>query len=210
MTRSFQAAVLAVLTSFCVAPAVSGRAQTNMAIFGSSQMANPDLSRFTKWNAAIRRIAASADARGAPCAGDCDATDWRRAVLRLNGLDASRQLEAVNRLANRVAYVEDPVNYGVDDYWATPDEFFARGGDCEDYVIAKYAALRLLGWPAERLRMAVVYDTAREIMHAVLVVQVSGAAYMLDNRHARAMPAASMAHYRLIYTINEQAWWFHS
>lgn len=210
MTRLVSAVVLAALATVWFATATPGNAQINLPIFGGQQAANHDLSRFTKWNTAIRGIVGAGGLRADHCAGDCPGSDWRRTVLQLRGQGASRQLEAVNLLANRVSYVEDQVNYGVEDYWATPDEFFARGGDCEDYVIAKYAALRLLGWPAERLRMAVVHDSSRDIMHAVLIVQLNGETYMLDNRHARPMPTAAMAHYRLIYSINELAWWFHS
>jgi predicted transglutaminase-like cysteine proteinase len=182
-------------------------AQAVLLAFSSPHAANRDISGFTKWNAALRGIARTSVPRVEICAGDCFAPDWRRDVLRLRGQDAQRQLDGVNQLVNRVRYVEDQVNYGVEDYWASPDEFFARGGDCEDYVIAKYAALRLLGWPAERLRMAVVYDQQRSLMHAVLLVQVDGATYTLDNRENRALPPEALPHYRLIYAINEQAWW---
>lgn len=207
MTRFASASLLIAAAAVWLLCANTGHAQSNLSIFGGQQAANHDLSRFTKWNTAIRGIAAP---RAERCEGDCAGSDWRRAVLQLRGQSALRQLEAVNHLANGLPYVEDQVNYGVEDYWATPDEFFARGGDCEDYVIAKYAALRLLGWPADRLRMAVVHDSARDIMHAVLVVRLNGETYMLDNRHARPMPVGSMTHYRVIYSINEQAWWFHS
>jgi predicted transglutaminase-like cysteine proteinase len=182
-------------------------AQTVMPAFGAQLAANRDISGFTKWNTALRGVALDGARRTEPCAGDCAATDWRRELLRLRGQNAARQLENVNQLVNRVRYVDDQANYGTEDYWASPDEFFARGGDCEDYVIAKYAALRLLGWPAERLRMAVVYDQQQAIMHAVLLVQVGGATLALDNRHNQALPVQALPHYRLIYAINEQAWW---
>ena len=57
----------------------------------------------------------------------------------------ARRSRAVNRFVNGWAYRADADNYGRSDYWATPLEFFRRSGDCEDYVIAKYRSLRLLG-----------------------------------------------------------------
>lgn len=200
------AAWVAMILAAATLSAAAG-AQTLTPVFAGQHAANRDLSGFTKWNAAIRNAALG---RNAACAGECAGADWRRAVLRLRRADALRQLDGVNQIANQVRYVEDVVNYGVEDHWAAPDEFFARGGDCEDYVIAKYAALRMLGWPPERLRMAVVFDQQRAIMHAVLVVQVEGESYILDNRQPNALPPAALPHYRVIYSINELGWWSHS
>ena len=47
-------------------------------------------------------------------------------------------------------------------------------GDCEDYAIAKFFALRELGFANQELRIAVVYDNLRRIGHAVLAVYVEG------------------------------------
>lgn len=65
------------------------------------------------------------------------------------------RLEAINRFFNeRVRWRSDVELWGQDDFWTTPLQLLARGaGDCEDYAIAKYAALRAAGVPAERLRL---------------------------------------------------------
>src|SRR5215831_1879270 len=49
----------------------------------------------------------------------------------LAGLPPLAQLTAVNARINRVPFRDDWSNYGVADHWATPREFFRRGGDCE-------------------------------------------------------------------------------
>jgi len=71
----------------------------------------------------------------------------------LAGLPA---LERINiTLNHRVVFADDASNWGRADHWATPDEFLARGaGDCEDFAIAKYFALRAAGLPAAQLRLA--------------------------------------------------------
>jgi predicted transglutaminase-like cysteine proteinase len=45
--------------------------------------------------------------------------------------------------------VSDLAQYGVTELWASPLTTFAAGaGDCEDYAIAKYVALRQAGMAA--------------------------------------------------------------
>ena len=53
--------------------------------------------------------------------------------------------------------------WGVMDYWETPAEFFQKSGDCEDFAIAKYFALRDLGFPASQMRIVVLKDTLRNL-----------------------------------------------
>lgn len=71
------------------------------------------------------------------------------------------KLKKTNEFINRnVRFVDDIGNWGQNDYWATPLETLGKGqGDCEDYVIAKYYSLVLLGVPADRLRL--IYVQAR-------------------------------------------------
>ncbi len=45
-----------------------------------------------------------------------------------------------------------------------------NSGDCADYAIAKFFALRYLGYSNEEMRIAVVYDRMRRIGHAVLAI----------------------------------------
>ena len=110
---------------------------------------------------------------------------------------------------NRSPYIIDPINYGVPDYWATPVQFFVKDGDCEDYAITKYLSLRSLGWPAEKMRIVVLQDMNLNIAHAVLVVQLNGKGYVLDNQISQLVTDDQILHYRPIYSINENAWWLH-
>lgn len=56
----------------------------------------------------------------------------------------------------------------------------ARSGDCEDYVLAKRAALIKAGLPASSLRIAYVKTREGE-GHAILVVKANGKDLVLDN-----------------------------
>jgi predicted transglutaminase-like cysteine proteinase len=68
------------------------------------------------------------------------------------------KLKVVNDFYNqRLAYMEDLDNWGVQDYWASPLEGLGKGaGDCEDYAIGKYFTLTTLGVPHARLRLVYV------------------------------------------------------
>lgn len=83
----------------------------------------------------------------------CELCDCAWADETLAGLPA---LERVNVTLNRrIVFADDASNGRQADHWATPDELMARGtGDCEDFAIAKYFALRAAGLPAAQLRLA--------------------------------------------------------
>ncbi len=68
------------------------------------------------------------------------------------------QLRRINQFFNtHIDFVSDQDNWGESDYWATPLESLGRKkGDCEDYSIAKYTFLRVLGIPNERLKLTYV------------------------------------------------------
>lgn len=115
-----------------------------------------------------------------------------------------RQLDGVNKYFNRIRYGDDTAIYGARDYWASPAEFVQRGfGDCEDYSIAKYVALRALGWSADSLLIVVVHDHKNSVNHAVLAAKLEGLWYVLDNRSPRVLPPAEVPFYQPTYAVNE-------
>ena len=139
----------------------------------------------------------------------CPLADWRHELERLGGRDRLAQIKAVNFYLNRVEYVEDARNYGAADYWATPAEFLARGGDCEDYAIAKYLSLRALGLADADMQIVALWDEVRRIHHAVLLVRLGGRALVLDNQTARILAAGEIRGYRPLYSANQIGWWQH-
>jgi predicted transglutaminase-like cysteine proteinase len=201
---------------FCfglIAVLLAANPATGQALFGTREVRNPNISPFTKWTTELAREINDRAQYGRPCsarrAGRCHMGEWREMLSQLQGQDPVRQLDTVNRFMNRQPYVEDIVNYGMVDYWATPTEFFARDGDCEDYAIAKYHSLRELGWPASQLRILVLNDLNLRVPHAVLIAYVNGRAFMLDNQFGSVVPIEVIRHYQPIFSINEEAWWLH-
>lgn len=86
---------------------------------------------------------------------------WKDFVASGAGTTDLERLKRVNEFFNRaITFGDDSVIWGQLDYWATPLETLGKGaGDCEDFVIAKYYTLQLVGVPAEKLRL--IYVRAR-------------------------------------------------
>jgi len=167
-------------------------------LFGSNEVRSGDISAFTKWTGVLTRL--TAGTHGA----------WRGQIEAYRGEDLAQMAAHIDQFFNRIPYVEDKQNWGVSDYWATPDEFVARNaGDCEDFAVAKYAALKQLGVPEERMRLAIVQDMVKGIPHAILIVYTDKGAMLLDNQSRVSKMAVSVSKYRPIYSINASGWWRH-
>ncbi|MEX2008903.1 MAG: transglutaminase-like cysteine peptidase [Dongiaceae bacterium] len=134
---------------------------------------------------------------------------WVEMIDGLRGADRMTQLEEVNRFANEMRYISDRSNYQVEDYWATPAEFFAKGGDCEDFALTKFVSLHRLGYNEDRLRIALATDERRRLYHAVLVVYLRDDAYVLDNQIKRVTPHREITHYRPLASFNSRRLWLH-
>ncbi len=173
---------------------------------GAGEKRSYDLSPFTKWTGMFDRFDVAM--RGND--GHDSINKMKSDIRNLSGQPIEVMAERVNRMMNSVRYIEDSANWGKSDYWATPVEFMKRGGDCEDYAIAKYTALRALGVPEDRLRVAIVHDKKKDIPHAVLIVYTGNGALLLDNQNEQVLNAATYTRYRPIFSINRQAWWLHS
>ncbi len=134
---------------------------------------------------------------------------WEALKKSADSADTTGKMKAVNAFFNQWPYRTDMENYGVPDYWATPLEFLKRSGDCEDYAIIKYYALKELGVPAGDMRLVVLKDTLRNLDHAVLAVYTDGAAYILDNVSNLILSHSRLKHYKPAVSLNESSIWAH-
>ena len=134
---------------------------------------------------------------------------WEGIKEQAAGLSLKDKLKLINNFFNRMPYRTDREVWGVDDYWEDPREFIQKSGDCEDYSITKYYALRELGLEASDMRIVVLQDTIRNLAHAVLVVFGDGTAYVLDNVSNVIMTHDRLGHYKPQYSINEEYRWAH-
>lgn len=174
-------------------------------LMGTAEKRDRNLKAFTKWTGMFDRFE-----RDLKSAGNAQLiSDWQRDLNAYQGLSMKQMANSVNNLVNKTRYIQDKNNWGKSDYWATPVEFLKRGGDCEDFAIAKYTALRSLGVPEERLRIAIVQDLQKNIPHAILIVYTDEGSYILDNQNKRMVSAEHGTRYKPIFSINRQAWWLH-
>lgn len=143
------------------------------------------------------------------CDGDRDNCASPAALKLLAIVDKARShdgralLGETNRAINLAIRAE---NDGVEDIWSSPLETFQRGaGDCEDYAIAKLAALRLAGVAAEDLRLVVVRDTRNGEGHAVASAKLDGHWLMLDNRRMAMVEDDDARNYQPLYVLYQSA-----
>ena len=110
----------------------------------------------------------------------------------------------LNRAVNMsVKPVSDWVQYGDADYWASPLQTLGSGtGDCEDYAIVKYVALRAAGIDADNLRLVIVQDERRGTQHAVVAVRYEQQWLILDNLTMAIINSEDARSYRPLFTLN--------
>jgi predicted transglutaminase-like cysteine proteinase len=145
--------------------------------------------------------------------GVANARALQQLMLGLAGRDDAARLKAVNDFYNqRLAYMEDIDNWGVQDYWASPLESLGKGaGDCEDYAIGKYFTLTSLGVPHARLRMVYVRASLPSgvVAHMVLAYYPTPDAepLVLDNLQPVIRPAAERTDLQPVFSFNAEGLW---
>lgn len=175
-------------------------------LFGTSEKRSTKMKAFTKWSEMFDRF----HAQIATEPTNNKINHLKTKLSALQDLPLAEMTKRVNAMINKTTYINDSKNWGKSDYWATPIEFLSRGGDCEDFAIAKYTALRMLGVSEDLMRIAIVHDKVKNIPHAVLIVYTEDGVLILDNQRKTVWTNAEAAQrYRAIYTINRTAWWLH-
>jgi len=128
-------------------------------------------------------------------------------MAKAQDLDELKKLRIINDFYNEVSYKSDLQNYHLKDYWATPLEFLGRDrGDCEDYVIAKYFALKDLGITGNKLYFTYVKSRNFKDPHMVLTYFSSPTAtpLILDNYNKKILPASQRKDLIPVYNFNGQ------
>ena len=183
-------------------------------ILGSFELKASGMSGVKDWTDLLSRLAKERH-RYESCgnaAPNCPAslTAWRMKLKSLAGLPQMQQLVELNRYANRQAYYQhDPITFGKRDYWATPIEFLRGRGDCEDFAIFKFVSLLDLGFAPDRLRIAIVRDSLKRAMHAVVTVEVDGTTYVLDSLSSRVVEQSAMLRYQPLRSFSVAASYMH-
>jgi predicted transglutaminase-like cysteine proteinase len=120
------------------------------------------------------------------------------------------KLELVNDFFNQMEFVDDITHWGEKDYWATPIEFLGtRGGDCEDFSIAKYFTLKAMGFEEDNLNLTYVKALNYNVHHMVLTYYSTPSAepLVLDNLVREIKPASQRTDLIPIYSFNGIGLW---
>lgn len=146
------------------------------------------------------------------CAEDRASCRSQAALQFLSIVDGARtrqgraRLGDINRAINlKIKPMSDLALYGEEDVWSPPLATLASGaGDCEDYAIAKFVALREAGVSADDVRIVILRDDIREKDHAVVAARLDGNWLMLDNLHM-VMPEDQQVrdYYRPVFLIDQ-------
>jgi|GEM_PF-4104580 len=137
---------------------------------------------------------------------------WKNLSKRMPSWTAVEKLQNINGFFNRWDSKSDLENYGVEEYWAIPEEFLEKGGgDCDDFAIIKYLALRYFGWPEQDLWLLLGKEHKSGRNHAVLAARTGEKMFILDNLSKPAyllIPEKQyMQNFTPLYAINELGAW---
>jgi predicted transglutaminase-like cysteine proteinase len=176
-----------------------------------SELSLPSGENFPKWKRIgtglaeeIAAVEACLDGAGCP-AGLAGEIAGRLAGM--NDAPPLSQAKAVHTLMNSRPYLEDRRQFGRSDVWQMPFEFWRSGGDCEDYAIAKYMALRALGFSDAQLRLTVMTGRASREVHAVLLIEIGKDWYVADNLKRDLRPLTSYDGWTPEFSVSAAGAW---
>jgi predicted transglutaminase-like cysteine proteinase len=142
---------------------------------------------------------------------------WNEMMQAAQSMNEQDKVKRVNEFFNRkIQFGEDQAVWGENDYWATPLEFMGKGvGDCEDFAITKYFALRNLNVPNDRLR--ITYVKARiggprsDVTQAHMILgyyeDPAGEPLILDNLITELRPASRRTDLMPVFSFNSEGLW---
>ncbi len=140
--------------------------------------------------------------------------EWGELLATVAGATEAVRVRRVNEFFNRnIEFVEDETLWGQPDYWASPLETLVKeSGDCEDFAIAKYASLRMLGVADAKLRLIYVrakQDDGASQAHMVLgyYADPAGEPLVLDNLMTDLRPASRRPDLSPIFSFNAEGLW---
>jgi len=145
------------------------------------------------------------------CDGDREHCVSPAALRFLAIVDAARARDGrarfgeINRAINlAIRSMSDMAQHGQIDVWSPPLDTFASGaGDCEDYAIAKFAALRMAGVSPDDVRIVVLRDMLHGEDHAVVLARLDGHWLTLDNRRMAMIEDVDVRNHRPLFVIDD-------
>lgn len=142
---------------------------------------------------------------------------WINLVLKTRNAETIDKLYAANDFFNvQIQFTSDQQAWQQEDYWATPlESLHKRQGDCEDFSLAKYTSLVLMGVPENQLRLIYVQaqigpDPKKDVQaHMVTAYypQPGAEPLILDNLVSQIRPASKRPDLTPVFSFNTDDIW---
>ncbi|RMF15959.1 MAG: hypothetical protein D6757_03650 [Alphaproteobacteria bacterium] len=129
---------------------------------------------------------------------------WRALVDLLDILPPGARLSIVQHFFAGFPYRPDRPAAKGGDRWSSLAEFLEWGGDCEEFAIAKYRALKDSGIPSSAMQIVLARDPDSGTDHAWLQVTLAGRTLILDNRRDGLATLRELSRYRPIALLDER------
>jgi predicted transglutaminase-like cysteine proteinase len=162
-----------------------------------------------KWNGLVADIRAESEIL-AHCRDDAQhcppaAKKFLAVIAEGRAHEGRARVGVINRAINMaIRPMSDLAQWGVVDRWSAPLVTLASGrGDCEDYAIAKYVALRQAGIAEKDVRLIIVRDLASGDDHAVAAARVDEKWIVLDNRRLTLVEDTAMARVQPLFVMDD-------
>lgn len=136
--------------------------------------------------------------------------DFIKLIKDISNKKETEKLNIINDYVNtHIRYTSDIEAWGKIDYWATPLETFNNSsGDCEDFAIAKYFALKKLGISPTKLRLVYVqyYEPIehKSLAHMVLSYTDNNSILILDNLINEIKPSNQRTDLKPVFSFNDE------
>lgn len=135
---------------------------------------------------------------------------WDATMNGAVNVSEQQKLYLINRFFNQFFFINDNRLWGEKNYWANLYEFIgANGGDCEDFVYAKYFSLLQLGVDDKKLRVVMVSSQKLNEYHMVLAYYPDNQSIplLLDNLDKEIKPATHRKDLKPIHSFNGKDLW---
>jgi predicted transglutaminase-like cysteine proteinase len=115
----------------------------------------------------------------------------------------------INRASNYSIRQLDTSNpRGVLTRWTSPLDALGGGaGDCKQYAVVKYAAMREAGFAPSDVRLVILATRSIRETHAVVVVRERGRWVILDNRTLELVDSRDLRDYLPLFALDHRGVW---
>ncbi|PWC92660.1 transglutaminase-like cysteine peptidase [Azospirillum sp. TSO5] len=128
---------------------------------------------------------------------------WDEKIAEIRAMEGGPQAKAVavqKWISKAFGYKDDVANE-----WKTPAESFGIGGDCDDYAMSKFVALRELGFGEDDLTVLSLGSRFKGSFHHVVVaLRIQGRAYVLEMKDDKLIPMDAYDSRGLVWAGNTQ------